>query len=128
MNIPEDLKFTREHEWIKIEDDVITVGITDFAQSELGDIVYVELPEVDEELEGEEAFSTIESVKAASDIFMPAGGTVIEVNEELEDNAAFINEDPYGSWIVKIRVNDEADLDELLGPEEYRDFCEKEKE
>ncbi len=127
MNIPENLKYTREHEWVKIEDDVITVGITDYAQKELGDIVFVELPEVDEEFDGDESFSTIESVKAASDIFMPVGGTIIEVNEDLEDNSAFINEDPYGSWIVKIKVREEGDLDDLLSAEEYGAFCEKEQ-
>ena len=127
MNIPENLKYTREHEWVKIEDDVITVGITDYAQKELGDIVFVELPEVDEEFDGDESFSTIESVKAASDIFMPVGGTIIEVNEDLEDNSAFINEDPYGSWIVKIKVREESDLEDLLSAEEYGAFCAKEQ-
>jgi glycine cleavage system H protein len=126
MNIPEDLKYTREHEWIKIEDDIITIGITDFAQSELGDIVYVELPEIDEELEGDESFSTIESVKAASDIFMPVSGIIVEVNNELEDNSAFINEDPYGSWIIKVKVTDESELDDFMNADEYREFCEKE--
>jgi len=128
MNIPDNLKYTREHEWVKVEDDVITIGITDFAQSELGDIVYVELPEAGGEFDGDESFSTIESVKAASDIFMPVAGTVIEVNGDLEDNAAFINEDPYGSWIVKVKVANEDDLDNLLTPAEYADFCEKEQD
>jgi len=128
MNIPEDLKYTREHEWVKIDGDVVTIGITDFAQSELGDIVYVELPETDSEFDGDESFSTIESVKAASDIFMPVAGTVVEVNGDLEDNAAYINEDPYGSWIVKVKVNDEDDLDSLLSAREYREFCEKEQD
>ncbi len=128
MNIPEDLKYTREHEWVKIDGDVVTIGITDFAQSELGDIVYVELPEADSEFDGDESFSTIESVKAASDIFMPVAGTVVEVNGDLEDNAAYINENPYGSWIVKVKVNDEDDLDSLLSAREYREFCEKEQD
>ncbi|MBN2625075.1 MAG: glycine cleavage system protein GcvH [Spirochaetales bacterium] len=128
MNIPEDLKYTREHEWVKIDGDVVTIGITDFAQSELGDIVYVELPETDSEFDGDESFSTIESVKAASDIFMPVAGTVVEVNGDLEDNAAYINEDPYGSWIVKVKVNNEDDLDGLLSAREYREFCEKEQD
>jgi glycine cleavage system H protein len=128
MNIPEDLKYTREHEWVKIDGDVVTIGITDFAQSELGDIVYVELPEADSEFDGDESFSTIESVKAASDIFMPVAGTVVEANGDLEDNAAYINEDPYGSWIVKVKVNDEDDLDSLLSAREYREFCEKEQD
>ena len=128
MNIPEDLKFTREHEWIKIEDDIITIGITDFAQKELGDIVFVELPETDEELEAEDSFSTIESVKAASDIFMPVTGTILEVNQSLEDNPAYINEDPYGSWIVKVKVNDETELDGFMSDQDYKEFCEKESE
>ena len=127
MNTPENLKYTREHEWVKVEDDIITVGITDYAQKELGDIVFVELPEVDEEFDGDESFSTIESVKAASDIFMPVAGTIVEANEDLEDNSAFINEDPYGSWIVRIKVRDEADLDELMTAEEYVAFCDKEQ-
>jgi glycine cleavage system H protein len=128
MNIPEELNYTREHEWVKVEDDIITVGITDYAQNEMGDIVYVELPEVDIELKGEDTFSTIESVKAASDIYIPVAGTIVEVNNDLEENAAYINEDPYGSWIVKVRVKDEGELDSLMTAEEYLDFCEKEEE
>ncbi|MDC7221014.1 MAG: glycine cleavage system protein GcvH [Spirochaetales bacterium] len=127
MNIPGELKYTREHEWVKVEEDILTIGITDFAQKELGDIVYVELPETDEVLKREEAFSTIESVKTASDIFMPVSGTIVEVNEDLEDNSAYINEDPYGSWIVKVKVDDEAGLNELMSAEEYKEFCQKEE-
>ncbi len=127
MNIPENLKYTREHEWVMAEGNIITIGITDFAQSELGDIVYVELPEVDSEFDAEESFSTIESVKAASDIFMPVAGTVVEVNNDLEDNSAGINEDPYGSWIAKVEISSKDDLDNLLSPGEYREFCEKEQ-
>ena len=120
MNIPQDLLYSKDHEWVRVEGDVATVGITDFAQSELGDIVFVEVETVDEELDGEEVFGTIEAVKTVSDLFMPVPGTVAELNEGLEDNPALIKEDPYGEgWIIKVKLTDGADLSGLLNAEAY---------
>ena len=120
MNIPQDLLYSKDHEWVRVEGDVATVGITDFAQSELGDIVFVEVETVDEELDGEEVFGTIEAVKTVSDLFMPVPGTVAELNERLEDNPALINEDPYGEgWIIKVKLADGADLSGPLNAEAY---------
>lgn len=120
MNIPQDLLYSKDHEWVRVEGDVATVGITDFAQSELGDIVFVEVETVDEELDGEEVFGTIEAVKTVSDLFMPMAGTVAEMNEDLEDNPALINEDPYGEgWIIKVKLGEGADLSGLLNAEAY---------
>lgn len=120
MNIPQDLLYSKDHEWVRVEGDVATVGITDFAQSELGDIVFVEVETVDEELDGEEVFGTIEAVKTVSDLFMPVAGTVAELNEGLEDNPALINEDAYGEgWIIKIKLGEGADLSGLLNAEAY---------
>ena len=120
MNIPQDLLYSKDHEWVRVEGDVATVGITDFAQSELGDIVFVEVETVDEELDGEEVFGTIEAVKTVSDLFMPVPGTVAELNEGLEDNPALINEDPYGEgWIIKVKLAEGADLSGLLSAEAY---------
>ena len=120
MNIPQDLLYSKDHEWVRVEGDAATVGITDFAQSELGDIVFVEVETVDEELDGEEVFGTIEAVKTVSDLFMPVPGTVAELNEGLEDNPALINEDPYGEgWIIKVKLTDGADLSGLLNAAAY---------
>lgn len=120
MNIPQDLLYSKDHEWVRVEGDVATVGITDFAQSELGDIVFVEVETVDEELDGEEVFGTIEAVKTVSDLFMPMAGTVSEMNEGLEDNPALINEDPYGEgWIIKVKLGEGADLSGLINAEAY---------
>jgi glycine cleavage system H protein len=120
MNIPQELKYTNDHEWIKIEGDVVTVGVTDFAQGELGDIVYVEVDTVDEELSKEEVFGTVEAVKTVSDLFMPISGEVIEFNETLETNPEKINEDPYGAgWIIKIKVSDSSEIDALLSADDY---------
>ena len=117
MNIPEDLQYTRSHEWVRIEGDTATVGITDHAQDELGDVVFVELPDEGASFDAGESFGTVESVKAVSDLYTPVGGEVVEVNSTLEDAPENINEDPYGEgWIVKLRTTDEADL---LSPEEY---------
>ena len=117
MNIPEDLQYTKSHEWVRIEGDTATVGITDHAQDELGDVVFVELPEEGDTFDAGESFGTVESVKAVSDLYAPVGGEVVEVNSALEDAPENINEDPYGEgWIVKLRTTDEADL---LSPEEY---------
>ena len=120
MNIPQDLRYSKDHEWVRVEGDVATVGITDFAQSELGDIVFVEVETQDEELGVDEVFGTIEAVKTVSDMFMPVAGTVAELNAELEDNPALINEDPYGAgWIIKIKLDGAPDMGHLLDAEAY---------
>ena len=124
MNIPEDLQYTKSHEWVRIEGDTATVGITDHAQDELGDVVFVELPDEGATFDAGESFGTVESVKAVSDLYAPVGGEVVEVNSALEDAPENINEDPYGEgWIVKLRTTDEADL---LSPEEYEKVVEEE--
>ncbi|WP_299891354.1 glycine cleavage system protein GcvH [uncultured Lacinutrix sp.] len=121
MNIPAELKYTKDHEWIKIDGDTVTVGITDFAQSELGDIVYVEVETVDETLEIEEVFGTVEAVKTVSDLFIPVSGEIIEFNESLEDEPEKVNTDPYGDgWMVKIKCSDVSQLDNLLSAEDYK--------
>ncbi len=123
MNIPEELKYTEEHEWVKIEDNIATVGITDFAQGELGDIVYLEIDSLDSEIALNEVFGTVEAVKTVSDLFMPVGGKVIEMNSTLEDKPEKVNEDPYGEgWIIKIDISDLSELDSLLSPEEYKNL------
>ena len=120
MNVPKELKYTKDHEWLLLDGDVATVGVTDFAQSELGDIVYVEVETLDETLEKEEVFGTVEAVKTVSDLFMPISGEVIEFNEKLETNPEVVNEDPYGEgWMIKIRVSDANELNELLSADEY---------
>lgn len=126
MKIVSGLYYTKDHEWVKVEGNTAYVGITDFAQHALGAIVYVELPEVDEEVEGEESFGTIESVKAASDMLMPVTGTILEVNEDLENDPSLVNSDPYENWIMKISIANQADLDELMNAEEYEAFCNEE--
>ena len=123
MNIPEELKYTEEHEWVKIEDNIATIGITDFAQGELGDIVYLEIDSLDSEVALNEVFGTVEAVKTVSDLFMPVGGKVIEMNSNLEDKPELINEDPYGEgWIIKIDISDLSEVDSLLSPEEYKNM------
>ena len=120
MNVPKDLKYTKDHEWVKIEDDIAIVGVTDFAQGELGDIVYVEVETVDEELDREEVFGTVEAVKTVSDLFMPISGEVVEFNESLEEAPEKVNEDPYGEgWMIKIKITDSSELEDLLSPEDY---------
>ena len=120
MNIPADLKYTKDHEWLKIEGDIATVGITDFAQNELGDIVYVEIETEGETLDKEEVFGSVEAVKTVSDLFMPVGGEIIEFNEEIEGSPESVNEDPYGAgWMVKIKISDVNEVDSLLSAEEY---------
>lgn len=126
MKIVSGLYYTKDHEWVKVEGKEALVGITDFAQHALGAIVYVELPELDEEIEGEESFGTIESVKAASDMLMPVTGTVLEVNEDLENDPSLVNSNPYENWIMKISLSNPADLDELMNAEEYEAFCNEE--
>ena len=121
MNIPSELKYTKDHEWISIEGDVITIGITDFAQSELGDIVYVEVETVDETLEIEEVFGTVEAVKTVSDLFLPVTGEVIEFNEALEDEPEKVNSDPYGEgWMIKVKCSDTSQLEALLSADDYK--------
>ena len=121
MNIPAELKYTKDHEWVSIEGDVATVGITDFAQGELGDIVYVEVETVDESLDQEEVFGTVEAVKTVSDLFMPLSGEIIEFNESLETEPEQVNQDPYGAgWMIKIQLSDTAQLDDLMDAEAYK--------
>ena len=123
MNIPEELKYTKEHEWVKIEGNIATIGITDFAQGELGDIVYLEIDSLDSEIGLNEVFGTVEAVKTVSDLFMPVGGKVIEMNSTLEDNPELVNEDPYGEgWIIKIDISDLSEVDSLLSPEDYKNL------
>ncbi len=120
--IIEGLKYSETHEWVKVEDGIATVGVTDFAQKEMGDITYVDMPEVDDEIGFEEEFGALESVKASSDLFSPAGGTVVEINEALEDAPELVNEDPYENWIIKIRMNNPEELEGLLDAEGYKAF------
>lgn len=120
MNIPQNLKYTKDHEWLKVEGDTAFVGVTDFAQNELGDIVFIEVETVGESLDKEETFGTIEAVKTVSDMFMPVGGEILEFNEALSDNPEKVNQDPYGEgWIVKIRISDPAQIEELLDAAQY---------
>ena len=120
MNTPSDFKYTKDHEWVKIEGDILTVGITDFAQGELGDIVYVEVDSLDEALDLEAVFGTVEAVKTVSDLFMPVAGEIIEFNEVLEEEPEKVNDDPYGDgWMIKIKVTDSTDLDSLLSADDY---------
>ncbi len=120
MDIPEDLQYTEEHEWVLVEDDLTIVGITDYAQGELGDVVFVELPQVGELVQQMEPFGTIEAVKTVADIFAPVSGEVVEVNTLLEDSPHLINEDPYGEgWIIKIKISDRSELENLLSAEDY---------
>ena len=122
MNFPEELKYTKDHEWVKIEGDIATVGITDFAQSELGDIVYVEVDTVGETLEKEAVFGTIEAVKTVSDLFAPLTGEILEFNEEIEDAPESVNEDPYeNGWLVKIKLADVSEVASLLDVAGYKD-------
>jgi glycine cleavage system H protein len=123
MNVPSELKYTKDHEWIRIEGDTATVGVTDFAQGELGDVVFVEIETEGETLSKGETFGTIEAVKTVSDLFMPVGGEVIEVNEKLEDTPDIVNSDPYGDgWMVKIRIEDASEADDLLSAAEYEEL------
>jgi glycine cleavage system H protein len=121
MNIPAELKYTKDHEWIKIEGDIATVGITDFAQGELGDIVYVEVDTLDEVLEKDAVFGTVEAVKTVSDLFLPLSGEIIEFNEGLEDEPEVVNSDPYGNgWMVKIKISNPDEASELLSDADYK--------
>ena len=121
MNIPDNLSYTKNHEWVKVENDIITIGITDFAQRELGDIVYLEVETLNENLNIEEIFGTVEAVKTVSDLFMPLSGEVIEVNDLLIDNTELVNNDSYGDgWIIKVRINSISELGSLLNSNDYK--------
>mgnify|MGYP001206053542 CR=1 FL=1 len=123
MNIPEELRYTQEHEWVRIDGEIATVGITDFAQGELGDIVYLEVDTLDNEIDLNEVFGTVEAVKTVSDLFMPISGKIIEVNSSLEDNPELVNDDPYGDgWIIKISISEVSQTDTLLSHREYKDL------
>lgn len=123
MNVPENLKYTKDHEWVRVEGDVATIGVTDYAQTQLGDIVYVEIETEGEELDKEEVFGTIEAVKTVSDMFMPIAGEVEEVNEALENAPDAVNKDPYGDgWMIKVKISDESQLEELLSAEAYKEL------
>lgn len=120
MNIPADLRYTKDHEWVKLEGDTATIGITDYAQGELGDIVYVEVETVGETLDAEEVFGTVEAVKTVSDLFMPVGGEILEFNDELESDPEAVNNDPYGKgWMIKLRISEPSQFNTLLSAEDY---------
>jgi glycine cleavage system H protein len=121
MNVPSNLKYTKDHEWVQLDGDVATVGITDFAQSELGDIVYVEVETLDETLDQEEVFGTVEAVKTVSDLLLPLSGEIIEFNEALESEPAKVNSDPYGEgWMIRIKISDSSQWDDLMNEEQYK--------
>jgi len=123
MNTPDNLKYTKDHEWVSVDGNIATIGITDFAQRELGDIVYVDITSEGEDLKHEETFGTVEAVKTVSDLFMPVSGTVIEINGGLEDEPEAINQDPYGKgWMIKIEMSDPSELDALMSAEAYTDL------
>ena len=124
MNLPKNLKYSKDHEWVKVDGNKAYIGITDYAQDKLGDVVYVEVPEVGTVVEAGDQFIVLESVKAASDVYAPISGTVVEVNEELEDNPALINESAYDAWIVVIDMSIPNELDSLLSAEEYKEMYE----
>lgn len=123
MAVPSEFKYSKEHEWVKIEGNTVTIGITEYAQGELGDIVFVELPEVDDEINEGETFGSVESVKTVSELYASVTGKVVESNEELEDSPEFVNESPYDkAWMVKVELSDESQLDELLSAEQYSEM------
>ena len=123
MSLPQDLKYTKEHEWVKVDGVTAIIGITDHAQSELGDIIFVEFPDIDQEIEKDEPFGTIEAVKTVADLFAPISGKVTAINEDLEDSPESVNSDPYGEgWIVKVSIDNAGELDELMTPEQYGDL------
>ena len=126
MNLPQDLKYTKEHEWVKIKGDTALIGITDFAQSELGDIVYVEMPEIDSEIEQMSEFGVVESVKTVSNLYSPVTGIVKKINKKLADNPDLVNSDPYGDgWMIEVKCADMNELDDLLSAEEYEEIVSK---
>ncbi len=129
MEVPEGLKYSKEHEWVLVEDQIVTVGITEYAQEELGDVVYVELPEVGEKMVKDDPFGAVESVKAVSDLYAPISGAVLEVNNTLPDSPEIINEDPYGDgWMIKVEMSGEEDLSDLMSAEEYAEYVNQQKE
>jgi glycine cleavage system H protein len=129
MEIPQGLKYSKEHEWVATEDSVATIGITDHAQDQLGEIVYIELPAVGDKVSKDDPFGVVESVKAVSDIYAPVTGTVIEINEDLPESPETVNEDPYGDgWLIKVKITDMSDLEDLMDSEEYTELLAREKE
>lgn len=122
-NIPADLRYTKDHEWAKLDGDIITVGITDFAQSSLGDIVFVELPDADTELDKEATFGVVESIKSVSDLYSPVSGVVVEKNADVESSPELLNSDPYANWMIKIKVSDVSVFDSLLSASDYENCC-----
>ena len=129
MEFPKELRYSKEHEWVAVEEGIATVGITDYAQEQLGDVVYVELPEVDTQVSKDEAFGVVESVKAVSDIYAPVSGKVIEVNIDLPDSPETINEDPYGdAWMIRVEMSDSEELEDLMTATAYKHFVEEEQE
>ena len=122
-NIIEGLLYSESHEWVKVEGNVAVIGVSDFAQSELGDITYVEMPDIDSEIAAGESFGALESVKASSELYSPVSGKVVETNSEVEDSPELINEDPYASWIIKVEMSDESELSKLLSPAAYREVA-----
>jgi len=121
--VPSELKYSKEHEWVKVEGNTVTIGITEYAQGELGDIVFVELPEVDDEINEGDTFGSVESVKTVSELYAPVSGKVVESNEELEDSPEFVNESPYEkAWMVKVELSDESQLDDLLSVDQYKEM------
>jgi glycine cleavage system H protein len=123
MNIPENVKYTKDHEWIKVEGSQAIIGITDYAQGELGDIVFIEIETIDETLEKEEVFGTVEAVKTVSDLFMPVSGKVLQVNPKLEDAPELVNKDPYGDgWMIKVTIDNPSEIEELLTPAQYKEL------
>lgn len=125
MEIKENLRYAESHEWVSLEGDIATVGITDYAQHALGDIVYVDMPEVGDEVTAGEEFGAVESVKAASDLYSPVSGEVVEINEALEDEPGLINQDAFATWIMKVKVSDASEIDALLDAEAYKNICEE---
>ncbi|MEZ5308920.1 MAG: glycine cleavage system protein GcvH [Pyrinomonadaceae bacterium] len=126
-NIPEDLRYSKDHEWVRVEGDVAVIGITDYAQDSMGDVVYVEMPNPGDNFNAHDAFGSVESVKAVSEIFTPVGGEVVEINEELNDSPESVNDDPYGdAWMVKIKMDNSGEADALLNAEEYSEFLQSE--
>ncbi len=126
MKVAKGLFYAEDHEWVKVDGEEALVGIADYAQDALGDIVYAELPEIDDEFDKEEAFAAVESVKAVADIYMPVGGKVIAINEDLLDDPSLLNQDPYENWMIKIEITDKSELDELMTSEEYEKFLDEE--
>lgn len=122
--IPENLFYTNEHEWVQVEGDIATIGITDFAQSSLGDIVFVELPDVDSDLEKDSSFGVVESIKSVSDLYIPVNGVVTEKNESVEETPESINEDAYSAWLIKVKLSDASQVESLMNAEKYKEFCE----